>query len=215
MRVMLLIAAAFVVTAQAAAAQTGPLQIGPAAGVAITTFVGSDADDADSRTSPYFGASVVYHPVLAMLGFESGVYYVQKGASTRFEGATGTLKLTYIEIPLLLRLGMNLQNSAIRPYAALGGSIGFNTGCSVEAAFGGVSVSFDCDDPEMEGELAVRAVDFGISGGAGVDIPVGMRGVLTPSLRYTHGLTSVDDGTPRADLKNSAFQLGVSFRFSL
>lgn len=191
------------------------LQLGVGAGAAITTLTGSDTDGAESRTSIFIGASLVVHKPGSLLGFETGLFYVPKGATTEGDGFDGALEITYFEIPALLRLGLKLQNSNVMPVLLLGGSLGIKSGCKVSATSGTASVDIDCDDSSFGGELDLKSLDLGISVGAGVDIPIGTRAVLAPSLRYTRGLSDIGDTSDNADAKNSAFQIGAAFRLKL
>lgn len=209
-RVMMLTFAALAVSSAAAQAQMA-VEIGPVAGLAITNIVGDNTEDLDSSNSLFFGASIVMQAPASMIGFESGVLYVPKGTSI----GDGSLNLTYVEIPLMVRVGMDLQNSPIRPVAMIGGSIGINTGCEIEGSDGEVSMEIDCDDPLFDEPIEIRQIDFGVTAGIGLDIPIGTRGILAPSVRYTRGLTDIDDTDEGGDAKNSAIQIGVAFRFAL
>jgi hypothetical protein len=81
-----LLAVTLVTTAaQFVSAQVPALQIGATGGVAITTIVGDDIADAESRTSPFFGGALVFHPAASVFGFETGVLFVPNGASTDFD----------------------------------------------------------------------------------------------------------------------------------
>jgi hypothetical protein len=214
-RATLLFIVLLAVSASAIHAQTSYLQLGPGVGVVISTIVGDDTDDVEGRTSLFGGASLVIHKSGSAIGFETGLYYVPKGASVEgFEGE-GALEITYFEVPALLRLGFRMQNSEIMPVLLLGGSIGLKGSCKVSAESGSASASIDCDDSAFQGELDLKAVDFGISAGAAVDIPMGARTILAPSIRYTRGLSNIGDTSDNADAKNSAIQIGAVLRFRL
>jgi hypothetical protein len=210
---MMLFGAALLFSAVEGYAQTPNLQFGVIGGVSIAKLVGDDVEDAESRNAPFFGGTLVVQPA-GSLGFETGFLYMPKGASSSFDDGTqevtGTLKFDYVEVPLLLRLGINLQGSPIKPVVLLGGYVGFKAGCEVEAEGDGASAEFDCEQIDLE----IKGVDYGVTGGLSVDIPVGARAILTPTARYSRGLTDVPD-VDDADVKNSAIQLGASFRISL
>lgn len=205
---MMLLGAALLFSAAEGYAQT-PLQFGVIGGVSIANFSGDDVGDADSRSAPFFGGTLVVQPT-GSLGFETGFLYMPKGSSTDFEGGTGTLKIDYVEVPLLLRLGINLAASPIKPVVLLGGYVGFKAACEVEGEGDGVSAEIDCDEFDFD----VKSTDFGVTGGLGVDIPIGARAILTPTARYSRGLTDVPD-VDAADAKNSAVQIGAALRIKL
>jgi hypothetical protein len=214
MKLLMLVGAALVVSAQTAQAQFANLQIGPTGGIALSTLVGDGAEDEEARTGAYFGGSLVVQPRGSMFGFETGLLHVPKGASLRDTDGSGALRLSYLEVPLLLRVGFSLQQAALRPFVLVGGSLAFNTGCTLEERDEGRTVSFDCADPLFGDFLNPRTLDLGVSGGLGIDIPTGAVGVLSPHVRFTRGLTNVF-GPLEEELKNSVVQAGVSFRFTL
>jgi hypothetical protein len=198
-----------------------PFQLGIAGGVAISNLDGDDVEGAASRTMGYFGGVLVWQPA-AMLGFETGVYYVPKGAESDFEGEDGTIKLNYVEVPVLLRLAFPLAQSSIRPVLTVGGTVAFKASCDLEADAGGASVNIDCDEffellgDEFGVDTEVQSVDFGLTAGLAADIPVGERVILSPAVKYTRGLRDVleIDGFS-VDAKNSSFQVGLALRFRI
>lgn len=214
-RLMMLGMTAVFLTGAAAHAQDSPVQLGATAGLAVTTLVGDDVEDADSRTSLFGGATLVFHAPMSMIGFETGVHYVAKGAKSTMDGGDAVLDLTYIEVPLLVRIAMDLQGSSIRPVLLLGGAVGINQDCEVELTSGGTTVRLDCDDPIFDGSVDIRKVDVGVSAGLGVDIPVGARMVAAPAIRYTRGLLDIGDSDDSTDARNSAIQIGLTLRITL
>jgi hypothetical protein len=213
--IALLLASALTLPAQT------PLQLGVAGGIAINDFVGDDTEGTESRTTGYFGGVLVWHPA-GIVGFETGVYYMPKGVEFDEDGATGKVKLNYVEVPLLLRLAFPLSQSAIRPVLTIGGAVAFKSSCDVEAEANGVSIEIDCDeffellDDNGGIEVETQSVDYGLVAGLAVDIPVGERMILAPSVRYMRGLRDVFeiDGSS-VDIKNAGFQVGVALRFGL
>ena len=207
---------AFVVAAFAAAMATAgdvsaqAFQFGPMAGVSIANFSGDDAEDSDSRTGLFAGAQVVWQSPGALFGLETGAAYVQKGATIQddIEGE-GTIELSYIEVPVLLRVAPPMGSSSFTPAFALGASVGFEVGCNLSGEGDGVDVDVDCEEAEVE----TKSVDFGLTASAGVDVPVGGM-TLAPFVRYTHGLTNIpDEGAEDTDVKNSVIMIGAGLRF--
>jgi hypothetical protein len=196
-------------------AQLSPLRLGVDAGVAIATLVGSDADDVVPRSAPYVGASLLFHRGGSAVGFQTGVLYVPKGATVLFAGGTAALETTYIEIPLMLRLGLPSEDSGVMPVLVAGASVGLKSGCQLTARSGNVSLEFDCDDSFLPGQFDLKAVDFGLTVGADLEIPAGRRLRVVPSVRYTRGTSVIGDTATNGDATNSSFQIGAGVRLRL
>ncbi|HSJ64350.1 MAG TPA: porin family protein [Gemmatimonadaceae bacterium] len=214
------LAALLLVSAVTLPAQT-PVQIGVAGGVAINDVVGDDTEGAESRTTGYFGGVLVWQPA-GMVGFETGIYYVPKGAEFNEDGVNGTIKLNYVEVPLLLRLALPISQSPIRPVLTIGGAVAFKSSCDVEGEGGGVSVEIDCDEffTLLEDEVGVKAemqsVDYGVVAGLAVDFPAGERMVISPSIRYVRGLRDIlEIGGTSVDARNAGFQVGIALRLGI
>lgn len=69
-----------------------------------------------------------------------------------------------------------------------------------------MSAEADCDDQTVQ--LQVEGTDFGLRFGAGVEIGRFMLGG-----RYQLGLTSIDESSGNADIKNSVLAVTAGFRF--
>ena len=206
----------FVVAAQSLSAQTSAIQVGVEAGAVISSIVQNAESGFKSRKSPYGGVSLVVQTPTSRIGFQTGLLLVPKGATSDFGEADATFALNYVEVPLLLRLGMPVQGSKIIPTLLLGGSVGIKTSCKLKAESGSQSDSVDCDDPTSQGDVDIRTVDLGVSGGVEVAIPVGTRFFLAPTARYTRGLRSIVAGdTEGQSPKNGAFQIGAMFRIRM
>ncbi len=200
-----LLALAFTLPLAPIAAQMSPT-FGVLGGI-TSSNVAVSGDDATlnfkSRTGFAAGLSMQF-PLGSMLAFEGDVLYAQKGVKITGGGNTGTIKLAYIEVPLLLRY--NLSNGPTRPFILGGASVGFKAGCDVTLDTGDVSASSDCKTV-FDGEQ--KGTDFGATVGAGVAF-----NRLSIQARYTLGLTeSVDDNNDSITNKNRAIFLlaGISF----
>jgi hypothetical protein len=201
--------------ANTAVAQSSPIQIGIDIGMAIASISGDDSEGSESRNKPFGGASLVVQKPGAKFGFQTGLLLVPKGATTDIEGGRGALEINYLEIPLLFRLSLPLQGSRIVPSILAGGSLGIKSSCNIVGESGSQSAKIGCDDSLFEGELDLKTVDVGVSGGVEVAIPMGSRFLLSPTVRYTRGLTDIGDSANNADAKNSVFQIGAMFRIKM
>ena len=169
---------------ESASAQSA--QFGLMAGASLSKFTGELADDVKNYSSFIAGAFVR----LEFMGFafEPGAYYTRKGAqSEEVEGGTVTNRLQYIQIPIVLKLGMGTGKT--RFYVGAGPSIGFNIGCRLSFAGDGTTpdISEDCKDLSGEaGEFDPKSTEFSGIAVAGVDL-----GKFSLGVRGDFGLTNV------------------------
>lgn len=140
------------------------------------------------------------------------VFYSKKGARSRDSDPATTLNLNYVEIPILLMWRLASRESPIYPILYTGPSVAFETRCQVTGKQDGVSVSFDCDDPLLGGELQTAKTDFGLVFGGGFEI---LYSKLTIQLdaRYNLGLTNLNEAKDAAETnvksRTWSFMLGL------
>lgn len=184
------------------------LSLGVLGGANVSTFGGDDAEGAKSRVGFVGGAQLVrtFNDNVAL---ELNGLYSMKGAKGDEDGVGIDAKISYIELPLLLRFGPR-TTSTLRPFATVGGSLAFRMGCTVEGRAGGVSVSVDCDDLEEDG-ADFNDVDAALIGGAGFDAPLG-SGTLTVAVRYGYSLTDI---AKEDNVQNRAFTILAGWRMPL
>ena len=194
------------VRSQSSGAMAGQrITVGPFVGMNYTSFYGDDAQDMNSRWDFNIGGKVDFG--FGNGSFQTGLLYSGRGAAASDQGVDVNFKVRYIELPLLL--GYRFPATGARPYVIGGGQVAFKTGCQIEGSGGGVTASFDCDDPNFGGEFS--STDFGLVGGGGLIWPMG-RNDLTFDLRYTLGLSKIEKNT---DLKNRGFTFGVGLMIPL
>ncbi|HWA56018.1 MAG TPA: porin family protein [Gemmatimonadales bacterium] len=205
---------AALMTAPAAAqkrrAPTGQMAVfGPQAGVNFARFGGGDVGSVDSRTGIQVGMFAAF-PLGKYFAISPAVAYAQEGTSVDVGGGlSGTFKLDYIEVPVLLKLGAPLQGSGrLRPWVAAGPALGFRVGCRLAASSGTQSAEADCDDNQVG--LKTKAVQFSTVFGGGIDI-----GQVSVGLRYQLGMTSIDDTGSDADIRNRVLAIVAGYAFRL
>jgi opacity protein-like surface antigen len=185
--------------------------LGILAGIDLATLGGSDVSDAGSRTGLSIGGFATFH-VTKEFGIEPELLFTQRGAKESSDGTDLTLKLNYIDIPVLARYDVTLPNSTARPFFLAGPTFSFQVSCDAEESGDGSSVSTSCDDlnQQSEGSLSKKSFDAGATLGAGVAFPVDKKMDLSISVRYTHGLIDTFDN---ADAKNRtwSFMAGLTF----
>ncbi|MGQ0643503.1 MAG: outer membrane beta-barrel protein [Gemmatimonadaceae bacterium] len=176
-------------------------QIGAVVGATFSTLRGIDG--LDSRTGLIGGLSLVMG---GPLGLQTGLLFVSKGAKGETSGADG-LKLNYVEVPLLLRLGLSSGTGA-SPHIYAGPYLGFKIDCTVEGT------DADCDDVP---DVSTKTVDIGGVVGGGLDFSFGPL-VLTAGLRYGFGVSKVADfefGSVRESAKNGTFAIYTGLAIKL
>lgn len=185
------------------------MQIGPKAGINIANLSGDDVEGTDSKTG--FGGGLFFmYQFSEMFGIQPEAYYTMKGATEKIDVLGTTVDVTYtfdyVEVPLLLKLIIPIENSAINPAIFAGPFVGFNTTAKVKAEAEGQSEEEDLDE--------VKSTEFGLAFGGGVGFPVGSN-ELGFDVRYILGLSTLDDSAEEADVKNSVINFNVYFGFSL
>lgn len=183
--------------------------IGPIGGVNFAKFGGDDVSRVDTRTGFHAGLFASF-PLGRYVALVPGAAFSQEGTSVDLGGgATGTLKIDYLEVPVLLKLGAPLQGKGnLRPYVIAGPGVGFKVSCKVRAENASQSAEADCDDPTVG--AATKSVQFSAIFGGGLDI-----GRFTFGLRYQLGLTSIDNSAAEADVKNRVLALFAGYGFRL
>lgn len=165
------------------------------AGLNTAYFSGDDAAGTDPRLGAVGGAFVRFD-VTPSVALQLEALYSQEGA----EDFDGTYKLDYVDVPVLLRLGVPVSR-----LADAGVYAGPSLGIPVRSEFEFDNGSTVDEETKLDIGLAV-GVDFW-SGPVGVD------------LRYTAGLTDVfsDEiaGVPvtALDIRNQAFTVTLGYRF--
>lgn len=180
------------VIASAAAAQGRTL--GARLGASVATL-DTDAEsilDEENRTG--LVAGVFYNRSLGPLGYQVEVLYTSRGADF---GDGGSLDLTYIQVPALLKV--NLPVGMLQPGVFGGIAMALKVDCEV----GG---SGNCDD--IEG-VEVNDVDF--NGVLGADLKYGLVGLgLWLDGRYYVGLSDIGDFDEAVgDLKNRSWEFSA------
>ncbi len=188
----------------AATATRASAQLTLRGGVNLTTFVGGDAGDVESRKGLNLGAAIpLFH--VGPVAIVPEIYYAQKGAESPAVGVFDPFefRLDYIEVPVLARF--NLGGRSIRPYLQAGPSFAWQLDCAISLQSAG-SGSDDCGE-SINDEL--KDYDQGIVFGGGIDFGLAGIGALNLDARFERGLARITDN---ADLKNQAFTLMLGWQ---
>ena len=194
----------------AALAQPGTRSVhfGVLAGAAFDKPGGADASDINGTYTGWIVGAFAALQVSPSFAIQPELSYVHKGAKNEDSGGTSSLRLPYLEVPVLFKLGIPAKGtSTVSPHIYAGPAVGFRTGCKIKVASGTSSTTTSCDDAADPPQ--VKRTDFGLTFGGGVEIGRAMIDV-----RYDLGLTRLDAGPENNDVKHRTFYLlaGWSFR---
>lgn len=188
--------AAIVALPSIAAAQS-PATIGVKAGVNFAKLK-FDEDDSDNDSAKNLVGAVaglfVSKAINDNVGIRAEGLYSQKGSKFEEVGEDdGKIKLTYIDVPVLLTVGPSSSGTA-RFNVFTGPQVSFKTNAELES--GGVSLDFDDQ---------VKGTDFGWVLGVGVE-----SGRFSADARYTMGLSNI--AKEGDNVKNKAFSVMVGVK---
>jgi hypothetical protein len=171
--------AATAATAAPASAQS--VSYGILAGASFSDMMNTDFTATTS--TGFAGGFYAGIPLKTSLVLEPELLYTNKGAN--IEGASATVNLNYIEIPVLLRYNFNPDGG---PFAYVGPYVGFNMDCNTTTPLATVN----CSDASVNANTV-----FG--GALGVGFQKSAWGF---DLRYEYDFTDAVDSGPG---KNSTF----------
>lgn len=171
--------------------EVGSITIQPKIGMNIADL--TDVDDSDVRIGLAVGAEAEYQAT-DIFSVSAGLIYSMQGCKYSDDGVKETLKLDYINVPILANVYV-AKGLAVK----LGIQPGFNINAKYKAEAGGVEAEAKVDD--------AKTIDF--------SIPVGISYEYKNFVldgRYNWGLTKV---VKDLDWKNSVFQITLGYKFAL
>lgn len=171
--------------------EVGSITIQPKVGMNIASL--TKADGADSRIGLAVGAEAEYQ-IEDRISLSAGLLYSMQGATASEDGVDETIKLDYINIPILANIYVT-KGLALK----VGVQPGFNVTHKYKVEKGSASASDDID--------GVKSFDFSIPVGASYEFSN-----LVLDARYNWGLTKVFKD---ANSKNSVFQITLGYKFNM
>ena len=170
--------------------RVGTFSIQPKVGLNLANVTKGDGD---IRVGAVAGAEFEYQ-VSDIFSLSAGALYSMQGCKGDVEGYDATVKLDYLNIPILANVYV-AKGLAVK----LGIQPGFNVTSKASVEKGGTKVTTELDD--------VESVDF--------SIPVGLSYEINNFVidgRYNLGVSKIMDGS---DSKHSVFQLTLGYKFAL
>ncbi len=194
-----------------AQASNQPWQIGVSGGVNLSQISGGGSSDISNRTAGSGGVYAVI-PISDGWSLQTGALLSMKGWQ-RDEPGTHDLtvaRLTYVELPLLLRYDAAINDKA-GGFLYAGPGFGFRTGCSIAETTHstGQTASLTCDAiaSASSGTLTFKSFDPGAIGGVGLRFDVG-RAAVVATAQYELGLSTISNAL-NAKNRTASFGLGI------
>jgi hypothetical protein len=188
-----------------ARAQAPRLAYGVYVGFKNSTMKGDSVPGPLSKNG-FLGGTFLTWPLADGFALQPEIVFAQKGVTTLDAQATGLvstdIRVSYVEVPVLLRWSGPRMGGGITPYLLAGPEVSVRAGCDV--VVGGLAGNFTCADVGSGPKNAVcpacadvgrvrngvESSDFGAIAGAGIDFRIGARR-YTMSVRYDYGMHNV------------------------
>ena len=175
-------------------------------GLNLARFSGDDAVDEQDLLMGYCAGVFISFNLGDTLAIQPEILYTVKGMKLETGGiifnetAESTTEISYLEIPLLLKLSMSTEGSII-PRLFFGPAAAVKLDAKTKFEYAGISEEADVEN--------IKDVDFGLVAGAGFDV-----GIITIEARYTLGLLSINDTElEEIDIRNAVFSVMAGFSF--
>jgi hypothetical protein len=181
------------------------MTFGVKGGLNLANLTGSDVKNSSIKTGIDFGAFLTYD-ISDIFAVEPELLFSMKGAksdSSSASGKSGSWKIDYIEIPILLKAKLPTDGK-IKPCVFVGPGIGFLLSSKIS------------DDIELDVKDYTKSTDITLIAGAGVSYMM-EKGALSFEARYEVGLSTIAKtkiGTA-PDYKTSDITIMVGYGFAL
>lgn len=182
------------------------MAIGIEGGINITNVAVNPTVTTDSRTGLIVGSllDINFTPQITLT---PGVRFTMKGFSNTANTVTNTVKLNYLEFPVLLKVKFPLTE--IKPYLAAGPVLGLNLSANLDQTNGTQSASNDISS-------STESIDFGLLFAGGMDFKVGLSTSLFFQVGYQLGLSNINKtANDVTTIKNNAFQITGGVKFGI
>lgn len=173
---------------------------------------GAFSPDLESLTRMSVGLAATI-PVSDRFGLQLGGRYAQKGGRLDVIGVlemgdmmggledipSGTslhadIKMDYVELTVLARVGFPLSGDRVSGHLLAGPTLGVRSSCEFGVSFSGPDIpAFDVESDCEEMEFDFRPLDFGLAGGAGIDIGLTDSIDAHLGLLYTLGFADISE----------------------
>ena len=161
---------------------------------ASTMAFGGQAGIGASQIIGVGGGFGVAFPVSGRYGVQIGAQFAQKGARMTLRGgdvaASADVTFENLDLTALARISaLTVANLPI--YALVGPYASFELGCRFVAGAGAGAAGFAPSGDCRNANLDTQSVDFGVSGGLGIEMGTGETRI-TGGLLYSYGIQDID-----------------------
>ena len=181
----------------------GSWSLQPKAGINIASMTNSDGDKV--RIGLVAGAELGYHAT-PLLSVSAGALYSQQGVEENSEGMKGTIKMDYVNLPILANFHV-AEGLAVK----VGIQPGFLINDKIEVSANGVSAEIGLKDAYRAAGLDadIPSVDFAIPLGISYEFSH-----VVLDARYNFHLTNAISIMGEST-KHSVFQITLGYKFGL
>jgi hypothetical protein len=148
-------------------------------GLNFASAGGSDVPSSFSSTTQYSFGGFLDIKLPAGIALQPEILYSVKGASGTFLNTNGTTKISYLDIPVLVKY--TFPGVGVKPVIFAGPSLGIKLSAKVK---------IDASGETMDIKDHINSTDFGLVIGAGVEIPLSAISLVADA-RYNFGLSRV------------------------
>lgn len=187
----------------------GTLEKGVKIGMSISNWRGNDVGISDYKVGFAAGGFATYL-VHRNVGLQIEALYVTKGSVQESSVLdSGSVSISYIEIPLLFRVVMPVNPEKTKKPSYHATDKGFRPGF-----YAGPAVAICLTDQVEVGTATakLKGTDIGVAFGGGFDVELG-RGMLAFDARYTLGITDIIDSELDPDVRNGGVTLMLGYVF--
>lgn len=180
-------------------------QHGFKAGLNIAKLSGDDTEDLKSKKG-FIGGYFLTIYLSELTCIQPELLYTMKGARQTENGIDIKIKLDYLEVPILVKLNMPVAEKGkayVRSNIFFGPAIAFLLRAKISGEEGGFQAEIDINE-------YTKNIDFGVVFGGGLDLPLG-KAHVSLSIRYSLGLTSIDDTADAGDVRNGVLSFMLGF----
>lgn len=179
------------------------VSIGAQGGAAFSKPGGSDADEINSTFTSFHVGAFARAGLSRNFAVQPELNFIRKGAKFTGGGNDLTIRLSYVQLPVLL-MGRFPQAGNVSPHVYAGPAVAARMGCSGKVSSGSQSVSSSCDAADIQ----TKSTDASVIVGGGIDI-----GHAIIDIRYDYGLTKIDGSDDPNDVKHRTFSILAGWKF--
>jgi hypothetical protein len=194
--------------ATAFAAPVSAQEVALKGGIAVSRFQSGGTVPFDgSFVSTSFGGHARFR--FRYFALQPELYMISRGASGSGIAADETMRLEYMELPLMLVFPV--QVGAFEPYAFGGPMLSLETRCRSIFETDGLKTNIGCDGRSGGNVFDRRSFDYGASAGVGISHKLGSGRILVEG-RHTWGLRDIyDDETEGIEVRNRSFVFSIGY----